>query len=133
MRTFISIMLSIVMFTQCVFANSQASQASNVLHIGASDIMSGSMKVLTSASELSVISVKSSSEVVIALLQDTASGAQVSVRFTKESLGNLSIQSGKTIQMVASTAGIMMMLSGKLLGIIPNEVGQSLLYSSQEQ
>lgn len=126
-------MLSIVMFTQCVFANSQASQASNVLHIGASDIMSGSMKVLTSASELSVISVKSSSEVVIALLQDTASGAQVSVRFTKESLGNLSIQSGKTIQMVASTAGIMMMLSGKLLGIIPNEVGQSLLYSSQEQ
>jgi hypothetical protein len=76
----------------------------------------------------SVVAVGDGIEVV---LEGAGQASRATVRLSGEAARGLSIGAGTVLQVVAMSAGHALVLSGKVLAFIPNEVGQALLHHAR--
>lgn len=90
--------------------------------------VTGAAFLLASPGSLVVEAVETGAASTILVLKGASDAGKVSVNLSRDALGGVSLATGATIDVVASAAGSTLMLAGKALAFIPNEVGASMLH-----
>ena len=102
-----------------------ASMLSGILVIGSDGTLGeGSGQML-------VTSVQTVGESTTVALKNISSGATISVKVAAGALREAGVSVGSVVQATAEASGYALVASGKLICFIPNEIGKSLLGSSQ--
>jgi hypothetical protein len=113
-------------------AQSDASTASVGASMLSGILVVGSVGTLGEGSgQMVVSSVQTVGESTTVVLKNIASGAAVSVKVAASALREAGVSVGTAVQATAEASGYALMASGKLICFIPNEIGKSLLGSSQ--
>jgi hypothetical protein len=113
-------------------AQSDASAASVGASMLSGILIVGSVGTLGEGSgQMVVSSVQSVGESTTVALKNISNGAAVSVKVASSALREAGVSVGTAVQATAEASGYALMASGKLIAFIPNEIGASLLGSSQ--
>jgi hypothetical protein len=123
--------LALALVSSNAMADSASQESSSLSVIGSSNIIKGSVQMLTAGSQLTISSVEQSGNFVILMLKDSAKGADLMLKLSASSLGNASLAVGNTIEVVAGSTGRMLMVSGEVIALIPNELGKNLVKSNK--
>ena len=114
---------------------SQLSNASEALSAAAGFVVLGSMSAVAASGYVVVASVETVADGVVVVLKGASAGAEASVQASVQLSGaaaqGLSDAAGKAVTVTATSTGHMLILSGKVLAFIPNELGKSLLHHSR--
>lgn len=113
-------------------AQSNASHASAGVSLLSGIIVVGSIATLGEGSGQMVVgSLQTAGESTTMALRNISTGAAVSVKATAGVLREAGVSVGSAVQVVGEASGYALMASGKMIAFIPNEIGASLLGSSQ--
>ncbi|WP_338847815.1 hypothetical protein V8J88_03525 [Massilia sp. W12] len=85
------------------------------------------------AGNLSVQSVQVSAKGLEVVVQSAVSGARHTFQFSRRMGQDFSQATAASVELVASASGQLLVASGKVLGIIPNEQGRALLHHSRNR
>jgi hypothetical protein len=125
-----------VMFCACVSidahaahgANGDASAPSRMSTEASALVIGGSLLSVAAAGSVVVVSVALSAEGVVLVLKGAGEASTATVRLSGEAARGLSIAAGTVLEVVATTTGHVLVLSGKALAFVPNELGKALLH-----
>lgn len=110
----------------------QANQNSSEMSIqGSGMVLVGSMSALAGSGVLVVASVKGVADGVVVVVKGASNGVEASIKLSGKAAEGLSVATGTVVSVVAISTGHMLVLSGKVLAFIPNEIGKSLLHHSR--
>lgn len=126
-------LLSICLF--CAVASAHAglsdlSRASGNVGAASAMVVLGSLSTLTASGEVIVASVETLGEGALVVLQGASKAGEVSIRLGAQAARDLSLAAGTVVGVVAVSTGHALVLAGKVIAYIPNEVGASLLHHS---
>lgn len=96
-------------------------------------IVAGAMSTVVGSGVLIVESVKAVGEGTIIVLKGASDAARVSIRISGDVLQGASVVVGASVTQVATASGNLLILSGKAIAFIPNEVGKALLHQTRVQ
>ncbi|WP_338767108.1 hypothetical protein [Massilia sp. METH4] len=65
------------------------------------------------------------------LLTNTSNASKATVRLSGRAAQQLSVAAGTTLDVVATSTGHLLVLSGKVLAFVPNELGKALLHHAE--
>lgn len=110
----------------CALSNAsvQASQA-----IGT--IGQGSLTMVKGSAQFVVASVTTVGEGSVVVLKGASEGVTASVHVSAEVAHQLSNAVGASVTVVATSTGNMLVMSGKAIAFVPNEIGLALLHQSK--
>ncbi|PQO99238.1 hypothetical protein C5614_09080 [Massilia phosphatilytica] len=94
-------------------------------------VVLGSLAAVSVAGSVVVVSVEKVGEGIEVVLEGAGQASRATVRLSGEAARGLSIGAGTVLQVVAMSAGQALVLSGKVIAFIPNEVGQALLHHAR--
>lgn len=112
----------------CAHANGDASAPSRMSADASGVLVAGSLITLAGAGSLVVAGVHASGEGIELVLEGGAQASAATVRVSAQAARGLSIATGTVLQVVATSTGHVLVLSGKALAFIPNELGKALLH-----
>ena len=112
-------------------ASCALSNASRGIGDASGVVIDGSLLVAAGAGSLVVQSVTAMGEGSVVVLKGVSNGVEVSVRVTADVAKGLSNAAGASVQVVAASTGTMLVMSGKAIAFIPNEVGLALLHQNK--
>lgn len=92
-------------------------------------VVAGSLVASLVGGSLVVISVDKVGDGIELVLKNAVDASKATVRITGKAARELSIAAGTVLQVVASSTGHMLVMSGKAIAFIPNEAGKALLRS----
>ncbi len=119
-------------YAQAPFATASriSNMASTQLVEGSVSVVRGGSEVLAGGANLVIASVAAAGEGSVMVLRDVAGLSEVLVRTSANGLRNVAVGVGDAVQVVAATAGHMLVSAGAVIAFIPNEVGHSLLHAA---
>lgn len=112
----------------CAHANGDASAPSRMSADASGMLVAGSLITIAGAGSLVVAGVQASGDGVELVLEGGARASAATVRISAQAARGLSIATGTVLQVVATSTGHVLVLSGKALAFIPNELGKALLH-----
>lgn len=121
----------------CVFVSAGAhaaggvSEASLAIPAASGVVVMGSMSMLAASGQVVVKSVEAVGDGSVIVLNGVAEGVSASVRLSGRAAQELSLAAGTVVKVVALSTGHMLILAGKAIAFIPNEVGTALLHQSK--
>ena len=111
-------------------ANSELSRASENVAGASGIVLLGSMSMLAASAQVVVESVETVGEGSVVVLKGASDAGAASIRLTGQVARDLSLAAGTVVSVVAVSTGHALVLSGKIIAYIPNEIGKSLLHHS---
>ncbi len=96
-------------------------------------VVGGSVLAAAEIGEMSVESVQASGRGVVVVLRSVADGSRLTLEFSGKMAKDLSLATGTSVKLVATSAGYVVLASGRVLGLIPNEEGKPLLHHSKSR
>jgi len=108
--------------------NGDASAPSHLSTDASAMVIGGSLLSVAVAGSVVVVSVAASAEGVVLVLQGAGQASTATVRLSGEAARGLSIAAGTVLEVVATSTGHVLVLSGKALAFVPNELGKALLH-----
>ena len=144
---FVPLFLTLVLSAPIqAFANASevSSNASATLSMGSGSLVIGSLVIgslvvssaglLSAGGQFVVESVEKTADGAVFVLsnmsQDLSKAGKISVRVSGNASGAASVIAGQSVQLVAESAGTLIMASGEIVAFIPNQIGQSLMHHS---
>lgn len=94
-------------------------------------VVLGSIAVVGVTGSAVVDSVAAVGDGIEVVLEGAGQASRATVRLSGDAARGLSIGAGTVLQVVALSAGHALVLSGKVIAFIPNEVGQALLHHAR--
>ncbi len=110
---------------------SDISSASEGLGQASGVILLGSMSMVIGSGAVVVASVEAVGDGIVVVLKGASDAGKASVRLTGKAAQGLSVAAGTVVEVVAVSTGHVLVLSGKAIAYIPNEIGKSLLHHSR--
>jgi hypothetical protein len=105
-------------------ASTRIGEASGLIGMGIGSVIGGSGLLV-------VESVTAAGEGSVVVLKGASNGVTASVRVSADVARQLSGAVGASVQAVAMSTGTMLVVSGKAIAFIPNEIGLALLHQSK--
>ena len=87
--------------------------------------------ILSAGAVLTVVAVEASATGTVWLLRRASDGATASLRFGAEVAGASLVVAGTAISVTAIAAGWLLSVAGEVLCLVPNALGESLLYNER--
>jgi hypothetical protein len=109
-------------------AKGDASAPSRLSGDASAMVVAGSLLSVAAAGSVVVIGVQASAEGVELVLQGASEAGAATVRLSGQGARGLSIATGTVLDVVATSTGHVLVLSGKALAFIPNALGEALLH-----
>ena len=94
-------------------------------------LVAGSIIAVGVTGSVVVESVQAVGDGIEVVLEGAGQASRATVRLSGESARALSIGAGTVLQVVAMSAGQALVLSGKVIAFIPNEIGRGLSYNQR--
>lgn len=94
-------------------------------------VVGGSVLLTAMGGSVVVESVRASGDFLEVVLRGTAGASMATVRLSAKVAGGLSLGAGTVLEVLASSAGQVLVLSGKAIAFIPNEAGKALLHHAR--
>jgi hypothetical protein len=107
------------------------SAPSNAISEVTGSLVAGSIIAVGVTGSAVVESVQAVGDGIEIVLEGAGQASRATVRLSGEAARGLSIGVGTVLQVIAMSAGQALVLSGKVLAFIPNEVGQALLHHAR--
>jgi hypothetical protein len=109
-------------------ANGDASAPSRLSADAAAMLIGGSLLSVAAAGSVVVVGVQASGEGLVLVLRGAGEAGTATVRLSAQAARGLSIAAGTVLEAVATSTGHVLVLSGKALAFVPNELGKALLH-----
>ncbi len=124
--------LSALLLSSLLTSNAQANCPScDVSGLSAYVVVGGSIALVAGSGTLVVESVETVADGVVVVFKGASQAGKASIKFTGAVAGGLSVAAGTVVETAAMSTGTLLMVSGKALAFIPNEIGSSLLHQSR--
>lgn len=107
------------------------SHGSENLSAGAGVVLVGSMSMLAASGQVVVGSVTAAADGSVVVLKGLSDATGASITLSGQAARGLSVAVGTVVGVVAISTGHILVLSGKAIAFIPNEIGKSLLHHSE--
>ncbi|MTW02766.1 hypothetical protein [Pseudoduganella ginsengisoli] len=111
--------------------DSRLSNASEELSMAGGIVVLGSMSAVAASGYVVVSAVETVADGVVVVLKGASAGVEASVQLSGAAAQGLSDAAGKAVTVTATSTGHILVMSGKMLAFIPNELGKSLLHHSR--
>ncbi|MCC7701063.1 hypothetical protein IGS59_02355 [Janthinobacterium sp. GW460P] len=139
MKRLLPLCLSLSLLTLCVAApglvhaaaSENLSKGSQNLSQGSAIVVAGSMSMLVASGQVVVASVETVGEGIVIVLKGASEAGGASIQMSTQAAKGLSLAAGTVVNVVALSTGHMLVLSGKAIAFIPNELGKALLHHSK--
>lgn len=112
-------------------ASENLSKGSQNLSQGSAVVVAGSMSMLVASGQVVVASVETVGEGIVIVLKGASEAGGASIQMSTQAAQGLSLAAGTVVNVVALSTGHMLVLSGKAIAFIPNELGKALLHHSK--
>ena len=112
-------------------ASENLSKGSQNLSEGSAVVVAGSMSMLVASGQVVVASVETVGEGIVIVLKGASEAGGASIQMSGQAARGLSLAAGTVVNVVAMSTGHMLVLSGKAIAFIPNELGKALLHHSK--
>ena len=112
-------------------AHAQPSEASMVSGLLSGYVVLGSFYVAGGSGATVIESVQKAGDGVELVLKNTSNASKATVRLSGKAAQQLSVAAGTVLDVVATSTGHLLVLSGKVLAFIPNEAGKALLHHAE--
>ena len=112
-------------------ASENLSKGSQNLSDGSAVVVGGSLSMLVASGQVVVASVETVGEGIVIVLKGASEAGGASVQMSTQAAKGLSLAAGTVVNVVALSTGHMLVLSGKAIAFIPNELGKALLHHSK--
>ena len=112
-------------------ASCALSNASRELSVASGQVVQGSLATVQGSGMVIVDSIRVAGEGSVVVLRGSATGVTASVRVTADVARDLSHAVGASVQVVAVSTGNLLVMSGKAIAFIPNEIGLALLHQNK--
>ncbi|MEF8754276.1 MAG: hypothetical protein V5B60_10105 [Accumulibacter sp.] len=110
----------------------EASTASGLsLSLPVAVLSAASVMILSAGAVLTVVAVESSARGAVWLLRRASDGATASLRFTGEAAAASLVAAGTVVSVTVVTAGWLLSVAGEVICLVPNALGESLLYNER--
>lgn len=130
MKRFVSVFLFCAAAAGAHAGQSEVSRASENVGMASGIVLLGSMSMLAASGMVVVEGVESVADGSVVVLKGASNAGAASIKLTGEAAKNLSLAAGTVVSVVAVSTGHALVLSGKIIAYIPNEIGKSLLHHS---
>lgn len=110
---------------------SQLSHASESLSGAVGIVLAGAVSTVGASGELVLASVETVADGTVIVLKGASDGASATVRLSAEAGAGLSGAVGGAVTVSATGAGYLLLLAGKTIAFVPNEIGKTLLFRSR--
>jgi hypothetical protein len=104
-----------------------ASNASAVMSEGVGLVLSGSISAVAASGQLVIESVETGAETVTIVVKASSKAASATLKLSGKAIKKVGFVAGQAVELSAITTGYFLVLSGKAVAFIPNEVGQALI------
>ena len=94
-------------------------------------VLLGSMSMLAGSGEVVVTGLEKVADGSVLALKGASNAGAASIKLSGEAARGLSLATGTVLNVVAVSTGHALLLSGKIIAYIPNEIGKSLLHHSR--
>ena len=125
------LLLAVSFGLACGSAAADGSNPSRAISEVTGSLVLGSIAVVGVTGSAVVESVNTVGDGIEVVLEGAGQASRATVHLSGEAARGLSIGAGTVLQVVAMSAGHALVLSGKVLAFIPNEVGQALLHHAR--
>lgn len=112
-------------------ASDNLSNGSQHLSQGSAIVVAGSMSMLVASGEVVIASVETVGEGIVIVLKGASEAGGASIQMSAKAAEGLSLAAGTVVSVVALSTGHMLVMSGKAIAFIPNELGKALLHHSK--
>ena len=112
-------------------ANSDTTNASDNASMASAIVLVGSMSMLVASGQVVVASVETVGEGIVIVLKGASEAGGASIQMSAQAAKGLSLAAGTVVNVVALSTGHMLVMSGKAIAFIPNELGKALLHHSK--
>ncbi|MFM9436571.1 phage-related tail protein [Janthinobacterium sp. CG_23.3] len=130
MKRLVSICLLCAAAASAHAGNSELSTASENVGMASGIVLLGSMSLLAASGYVVVEGVEAVADGSVVVLKGAANAGAASIKLTGEAARGLSLAAGTVVSVVAVSTGHALVLSGKIIAYVPNEIGKSLLHHS---
>ncbi len=111
---------------------SDASAASSLLlSLPVAVLSVAPVMILSAGATLTVVAVEASATSTVWLLRRASDGASASLRFSGEAAAASLVLAGTVVSVTAVAAGWLLSVAGEVLCLVPNALGESLLYNER--
>jgi hypothetical protein len=107
------------------------SNASELVAAGSATVVLGSLSAVAASGTVVVASVETAADASVVVLAGASDAAQATVRLSGRAAREASLVAGALVSVVATSTGCLLVVSGKVLAFIPNEIGKALLHHSR--
>ena len=107
------------------------SRGSEGLSEGSAVVVGGTLSMLAGSGAVVIASVETVGEGIVVVLKGASEAGGASIQMSAKAAEGLSLAAGTVVSVVAMSTGHMLVLSGKAIAFIPNEVGKALLHHSK--
>ena len=127
------LMFAALLFLPCAAVQGAPgpSQPSAALSDLSARVIGGSVLLAAAGGSVVVESVRASGDTLEVVLRSAADASVATVRLSARAAGGLSLATGTVLEVLASSAGQVLVLSGKAIAFIPNEAGKALLHHAR--
>lgn len=87
--------------------------------------------ILSAGAMLTVVAVEASATGTVWVLRRASDGATASLRFSGEAVGASLVMAGTAVSVTVVGAGWLLSVAGEVLCLVPNALGESLLYNER--
>lgn len=108
-------------------ASENLSKGLQNLSQGSAVVVAGSMSMLVASGQVVVASVETVGEGIVIVLKGASEAGGASIQMSTQAAKGLSLAAGTVVNVVALSTGHMLVLSGKAIAFIPNELGKEVL------
>jgi hypothetical protein len=112
-------------------STAESTAASQASLAAAGMIIDGSVGIIRAGVQLTVAAVNPLAEASVIVLRDVATGSEVSIRVAGDMAHAASIAVGDTVSVIAEATGASLIVAGRLVAFVPNEVGHALVYQAR--
>jgi hypothetical protein len=130
MKRLVSICLFCAAAAGAHAGNSDLSTASENVGMASGIVLLGSMSLLAASGYVVVEGVEAVADGSVVVLKGASNAGAASIRLTGKAARELSLAAGTVVSVVAVSTGHALVLSGKIIAYVPNEIGKSLLHHS---
>jgi len=111
---------------------SDASAASSLsLSLPVAVLSAAPLAILSAGAVLTVVAVEASATGTVWLLRRASDGVTASLRFSGEAAAASLVAAGTVVSVTAVAAGWLLSVAGEVLCLVPNALGESLLYNER--
>lgn len=115
----------------CAGVSENLSRASQNMSQGSALVVGGSLSMLVASGQVIVASVEAVGEGIIIVLKGASEAGSASIQLSAQAAQGLSLAAGTVVSIIALSTGHVLVLAGKALAFIPNELGKALLHHSE--